>query len=287
MLTRRFTRVLLPLLFLIPHLPLHGGDPVTVVVEGRAVMEGITREQAKSAAIRQAYRNGIREALGVVVDAQSFVKDGLFTGEFVHAISHGHVVKETLLSQGIDTYQKTPESDPIPVYLVKMELTIVAEGGEPDPSFKVDARLNKAGFSEGEEMWVNVEATQDCWLMVLNIAANNDIAVLFPNDLQRDNFLKAGQVLQVPSERERALGIRFRVAPLPGHEKNREFIKVIATKRPIAFLEELEVRNGMTVFRNTQVALGELGQWLATVPVGERAEDLASYVVVAASQSEQ
>lgn len=257
------------------------GEPVTVTAEGRVVFENVTRDEAKSKAIRQAYKKGIRKAMGVEVQAQSFVRDGMFAGEFVHAISYGDIISEKILEQKFDVWQKTPDSDPLPVYYVKMELTIVAQEGMPDPTFKVDVSLNKTGFTAGDELWMNVRATKDCYIIVLNIAANNDIYVLYPNDYQPDNQLVKNQTLQIPSKAERESGLRIRVANLEGSSADREFIKVIATKRPIEFLDEIEEQNGVKVFKNTQVALTELGEWLSTLPVSERAEDLAAYSVIA------
>ena len=256
-------------------------EPVTVIAEGRVVFENLNRDEAKARAVRQAYKNGIREALGVVVQSQSFVKDGLFAGEFVHAISYGNVIAEKILEQKFDVWQKTPDSDPVPIYYVKMELTVQAQEGEPDPSFKVDVKLNKTGFTAGEEMWMTVRATQPCYIMVLNIDANNDIYPLFPNEHQPDHFLKPGEVLEIPPKARRELGLRIRVQNLPGHRQDREYIKVIATKRPICFLDEVEEKNGMKVFKNDQIALSELGQWLCTLRVDERAEDVAVYTITA------
>lgn len=256
-------------------------EPVTVIAEGRVVFENIDRDEAKARAVRQAYKNGIREALGVVVQSQSFVKDGLFAGEFVHAISYGNVIAEKMLEQKFDVWQETPDSDPVPIYYVKMELTVQAQEGEPDPGFKVDVKLNKSGFTAGEEMWMTVRATQPCYIMVLNIAANNDIYPLFPNEHQPDHFLQPGETLEIPPKARRELGLRIRVQNLPGHRQDREYIKVIATKRPIGFLDEVEEKNGVKVFKNDQIALSELGQWLSTLRVDERAEDVAGYTITA------
>jgi hypothetical protein len=65
-------------------------------------------------------------------------------------------------------------------------------------------------------------ATRDCYLTLLNIGTSGKLTVLFPNTEQRDNFIVAGRIYQIPSP-EAEFG--FQLQGPPGLEK----LKAIAT----------------------------------------------------------
>jgi len=276
------------LLCLLTGLPLAAQEiHKNIIGEGQAVINNITPEQAKAQAVRTAMQDGIVKVLGTRVSSAAFAKDALFAGEFVQAISYGHVIQDTILVEEIQSVT-TPDGKLTPVYYVKMEMDIQPESGEIDPAFKVDVKLNSNAFTAGEELVMTVRSTQPCYLTVLNIAADNSVYVLFPHPLHKDNRLTPEAPLQIPTDEEQRLGLHLRVYPLPGHQEDTEYIKVIATKDPVAFLdeveeaEEVEIARGLKImrFKNTDVALTELAQWLCTIPRNKRAEDLAPYVVV-------
>ena len=121
---------------------------------------------------------------------------------------------------------------------------------------------------------MKIQASGDCYITILNIDANDDIYVLFPNKYQPNNFLPANQIIHVPSDKERSLGIHFRMYTLPQHNSDEEFIMVIATRKPAPLLAEIgEGEEVFKKFKNDRLALTELARWLSTIPPDERAVD--------------
>lgn len=67
--------------------------------------------------------------------------------------------------------------------------------------FELSLISDKTVYKVGELATFTVRSGHDCHLTLINVAPNGEGTVIFPNDYQRDNFLKAGTELQVPGEK--------------------------------------------------------------------------------------
>jgi hypothetical protein len=72
--------------------------------------------------------------------------------------------------------------------------------------FPLTLTTNQPQYSENDLMTVTVQAARDCYLRLYVINAEQQVQQLFPNKWQPDNFIKAGQPVQIPGP-----GAKFRL----------------------------------------------------------------------------
>lgn len=64
--------------------------------------------------------------------------------------------------------------------------------------FPLRISANAAEYQEDDLMVVTVEAGRDCYLALYIIDAEQHVTQIFPNKWQQDNFIKAGDTVQIP-----------------------------------------------------------------------------------------
>ena len=99
--------------------------------------------------------------------------------------------------------------------------------GEPDPNFKLQATLDRRDYIEGDPINIEVSASKDCYLYIFNVASNDTVYVLLPNQYLNDNFIPKAQAINVPPKDS---SISYKTSLLPGKETDQELIKVLAIK---------------------------------------------------------
>ena len=266
------------LFFSIPLFSQENGKWVTC--SGDAAIQNISSEEAKIIALRKARIDAIEQVCGVSLQAETMVKDFQLAGDFIHSISYGHVVEEKYINwETITMPAENPNDPPILIYKVTMQAKVVSRNEKPDPSFKINLKLNRTAFQSGDEVVFKIKATQDCYLTILNLAANDSVYILFPNKFSEDNFLKKNSAVQIPDKKNRDQGFHIRVATLPGFKKNSEVVKIIATKQRIDFIDEIDLSSTFSPIGTPKMALTKLARWLSQIPVSERAEASAVYTV--------
>lgn len=251
-----------------------------VSCSGEALVQNVSYEEAQVLALRRARLDAIEKVCGVKLQAETLLMDFKLEGDFIHSISYGHVVEEKDISWKTETLSSDiPDSPPIIMLRVDMQANVVPEKRKPDPYFKAELKLNRSVFQSGDEVILNVKTTKNCYLIVLNLAANDSVYVLLPNKWQEDNFIPANKRIEIPDEKFRDLGFHIRVANLLGHEKDTELVKVIATKQKINFLDEIETSHAFGLMGTPRMAMTKLARWLSEIPISERAEATAMYTV--------
>lgn len=104
----------------------------------------------------------------------------------------------------------------------------VSKKGDPDPDFKIlKASLNQPAFYDGDELNLTLKVSQDCYITLLNIDADGNITMVFPNGYSKKSFVKAGQTVNIPGD------YNFNLNPsLPeGSRETAEILHIIATKK--------------------------------------------------------
>ncbi|MFQ5672496.1 MAG: DUF4384 domain-containing protein [Nitrospinales bacterium] len=104
------------------------------------------------------------------------------------------------------------------------------------PAFNVKVWVDQTDYRIGDTITFNIKSDRDCYLTLLDIGADGNITVIFPNKYRRDNFVEAGIVYQIPSP---GYGFRFDVQGPPGLER----IKAVATLTPGSPIE-LDLEQG-------------------------------------------
>lgn len=267
------------LLILFPSL-MQSQEKVWINGESSIVLEGsLTIDDAKQKALDQALADACIKGAGVDVKNMLFIlqssddpetKAMEYTKSSVSARilqMNEPVWKDTLIKVANDY-----------LHMLKVNVRVrVEKNVRKDPSFILYAQLNSENFREGEELNIRVKSTKDCYLTILNFAADNKIYTLLPNKKVKDNSIRADSLYSFPDDFsiKGAISKKFKLY-LPGGKNHcNEIIKIIATKNkyPIWGLFE----------ENTDFEYQYIGdyekfiKWLAKIPADEIAEFYLPY----------
>ena len=246
-----------------------------------------TQPQTKNLAIKEAHSQAVQEKCGVGIEETGMIINQLMATNILEHVSYGVVLDDSILKADVVTYRKS-DTELSVLYQLEMNVRVQCISGNPDPAFQIDLETNKNVFNTGEELILRISSTKDCYITVFNILENQEVVVLHPSFINKDNFIKGDSTIEIPSQADREMGVHLRVAPLPKYEKNREIIKVIATKERIDFLPhlktidspgEMEIAGGMTILKSSNFVIEELARWLVRIPPDQRTEDTAIYEV--------
>ncbi len=98
----------------------------------------------------------------------------------------------------------------------------------PKSRFKIDVWVDKgkgARYYVGERLTVYFKSNRDCYLTLFDFTPAGEVWQLFPDYWHQDNFIKAGNIYQIPAPGDNFV---FTVTGSPGEE----IIKAIATTIP-------------------------------------------------------
>lgn len=250
------------------------------ICTGEALVQNISNEEAQVIAKRKARLDAIEKVCGVQLQAESLVRNFMLAGDFIHSIAYGHVVEEKDIRWQTELIPpEDPSVPPVIKLIVTMNAKVKPVQEKPDPSFKVNLTLNRTSFDSGDEVIFTISFTQDCYITIINLAANDSVYVLFPNTYHKDNMISSKEKFTFPSRSDRESGFYIRVAALPEHKKDTEIVKVIATKKKVDFLFGLNMTEGFGLMGTPKMAITQLARHLSEIPVSERAEATEMYTV--------
>jgi hypothetical protein len=152
---------------------------------------------------------------------------------------------------------------------ITVKIKVGQQKGKSDPTFTIDANLNKDYFKEKDDLELQVTSSKDCHLTIFNIMSDGNVATIFPNKYRENNFLKANQKFNLPNANEKEFGLKFELNLLPNKQEDTEIIKIIATKYPINF----------KVNSNFQNAYEDLLHKLISIPKSDMEEIDLQYFV--------
>ena len=215
--------------------------PVTVEAEGLApFLLDMSLNEVRGRARDEARRNAIEQAVGVFLRGLSLMKNSQITDELVTAIARGVIEDEQWMDERIEELKEEKRPGlPMAVYHTQVKAAVRPVRVERRGDFDVRASLNKDVFQEGEEALIKIRATQPAHLYMFSVTQDGSVTVLMPNHYVRRNLVSPDQDIIFPNETLRSLGIKLRVMLGPGVKKATEYIKVIATRKPIEFFTEV------------------------------------------------
>ncbi len=220
-------------------------------------MENLSPQEALKSAKDKAYNKAL-EYEGINVNASSVFMESegnkKFTDIFAKYLST--CSKGTIINSSIVEERKYLKDNEVKLKLV-IKVTTGKQKEEKDPYFNLDASTNKTTLREGENLSLSIKCSKDCYITVLNIQSNNKINILFPNQIQDNNFLKKNEELILPTPKEINFGLEYIVSLLPSKEDDMELLKFIATKKPLNLIID---------FENDQRAFEKLQETLVNIP---------------------
>ena len=252
------------------------GDSWFQVTES-VIIENITPEKAKEIAIQKACKRAIEfysgiEISGRILNAQSESQNQILIDNFssiTQQTTKGFIIEKELLKDELISNGNQL------LKVITLKAKVDNQKGEKDPSFKITANLNRDYYKFGEEMELSVKSSKDCYLTILNICSNDSVYVILPNEYRKDNFVKSGELFQLPNSKDKEIGLYFPVSLLPNKIEDIEMIKVIATKQKIDFSSVYS----FSAYGTYQSAFIDLQKWLLLIPRDEIEElDLQYFI---------
>jgi hypothetical protein len=252
----------------------------TRTVEVTATVHGVGRtpEEARREALHRARDKAIAEVTGVQIAAQQLRLKSEASGAvhdafsyLVHTSTQGRIVRE-------EVSYRTELVDEIPIYRATLLAEVALEEGARDPGFTVDLRASPdtRTLRHGEGIAIEVTATRDSYLTVVNVRSDGAVAVLFPNRYDDDNRAPARLTVRLPRP---SRGFEMRARLNDGRAREYEQVLVIATLDPVPFHFEAS-DDEMVPETDRDAGLTALNRWLLQIPVNRRAEALWDYEVV-------
>jgi hypothetical protein len=252
----------------------------------RVAMSGtMTIEDAKRMAVNRALKQAVEETVGVEVSGSEFRQRGgderTLEDRFisvVNAQASGEIMRYEMLDSGVVTDRD------VPFYNVRVRAMVRPTASRTDPLFRASIWLNKTVFfaranrDSSDEIVVTVTPTKDAYITIFGVS-DDTVQLLFPNDLDSDNLVKASQKREFPSpEWRRYLTLRAELPP--GKKKVTELFYVVATREKVPFDGETFSSSGnVTTVRST---FQQLLAWLATIPPDQRTFAVEQFEIRAA-----
>lgn len=254
-------------------------DVTWVTVEGRALIEDISKEEARTRAIENAMRKAVHKAVGADVTAEGLLINFRLSGGIVEAVPYGKVVEKEVIQEGEEEAHQEGHERPSLIYKVKMKAGVVEETGGADPDFRLDASLNQSSFTDGDEMLLSIKSTKDCHVGVFIILDDEKIIRLIPNRFKRDNSLTANETFSFPDQEDKERGVKLKAHMPGGNDAVTETIYILALKQPLTF-DTTRYQEGIYGVYDGQTAfMQDLVTEIVSIPRGERAEKLLQYEI--------
>ena len=261
----------------VPSLPARNVQWVTV--EGIALMEDTSKEEARNRAMEDAMHKAVEQVVGINISVETLLVNLRLSGSIVGVIPYGRVVDKEIIEEGVEPILKKGQTVPSLQYRVRMKVIVAAETTGADPYFRVNASLNRPSFNDGDEMLITIKPTKDCYVSVFIILEDEKVIRLIPNRLKKDNFLKADQTFSFPDNDDKTKGIKLRVHMPEEKDAVTETIYILALEQPLksnaaGFQESIYgIYNGETAF------IKDLIKENIAIPPGKRAEKLMQYQI--------
>ena len=252
------------------------GDGWFQVTES-VMIENITPEKAKEIAIQKACTKAIEfysgiEISGQILNIQAENQNQILIDNFssiTQQTAQGIIIEKEIIKDEIISRENRL------IKVVTIKVKVDKQKGEKDLSFQITANLNRDYFKDDEEMELSIKSSKDCYLTILNICSNDSVYVIFPNKFRNDNFIKSGELFQLPNSNDKKIGLYFPVSLLPNKNDDFEMIKVIATKQKIDFSSVYS----LSAYGTYQSALNDLQKWLLKIPRNEIEEIDLQYFI--------
>ncbi len=110
----------------------------------------------------------------------------------------------------------------------------------PDPTKDLDVKIwidrgTGALYRTGENIEVFFRTNKDAYVAIYNITADGQVQLLFPNAYDRDNFVRGGRDISLPTA-SASQRYRLQVRGAPG----KEILQIVASTEPLKFLDRLQ-----------------------------------------------
>ncbi len=164
-------------------------------------------------------------------------------------------------------------------FSVVLEKLLSLEAAES--AFEVEVWTDKASYTIGEEVTFFFRTNRDAFLSLLDIGTSGELRVLFPNPFQKTNFVRAGQIVTIPSASpSKGEAFSITVEGPTGLER----IKAIATTFPLPIADSVPQDAFLRVSRENTRSVSLLQTTIQQLWGGVWAGSYAEINIVEAAQ---
>jgi hypothetical protein len=252
---------------------------IWVTVEATAPVVSGDTKKARQQAISAAERQAVAEALAKGISVETLLVNLRLSGSIVGAIPHGKVVEKKILEERLAKAADGDAGNQKQLFRVRIKAGVAREANSEEPSFHLQAAINRSVFKEGDELQIQVRSTKDCYFAIFNILEDQKVIRLLPNYLSQKNFLSTNENYEFPGSKDRKKGLKL-IAHLPDKKTTTtESIYILALTRPFE-LKSIKVQEGIFgVFNGKTVFMKDLIREVVGIPLKNRAEVLMQYEI--------
>lgn len=250
---------------------------VWVKATGEAtLLESKTVRDVKKEALSNARRAAVEHVVGVNIQSNKLLRDTDTDSDFIDLISSwssGQVLDEVIEGWQTEQVRVKELALPLTIYRVHINAEVAVQEGDADPNFKLKADLNREVFKDGDPVKVTIAVSKDCYVNVFVITEQSEVYQIFPNSYSKNNFMEAGKTMVFPAASDIKNGVDLRAVLLPEHKKAKEAVKVIATRKPLAFIAGTFTEGvGIKAYQSGSASLKTLMRELIDIPPAQKVE---------------
>ncbi len=152
-----------------------------------------------------------------------------------------------------------------------------ATAGDDKPKIEFKIKDDKGIYVPGETLRFTFKADKDCYLLVIDHGTDGALVQIFPNDFNKDSFVKRGTTITLPPDKGTYL---FRVLGPSGAEKVEAYASTVPFKS-LKSLKSAKTKNmgGYYVFDDSKAFLKELDSEMKTALKDKASRGKAEFYV--------
>lgn len=261
-----------------------------VETEGRYIGANVTPEEGQKRALELARSEAIKKAVGVRITEETFrsvseSQIGDKQNDYFDIFSRlGRSTSTGKILEEKYEFQTLVENN-FPVYYVKLNALVAEEKGEPDPNFKVNIFMPREVFydrgnkQKSDNLEFKIDASEDCYIYLFNILANDSVQLLIPNNYLKDNYFLPANAEQEYEKKIRSMGMSFTVGLPPGKVSQTEALYVVALKEKNDFTSVNLSKDDFSVIPTYKAAITDIMNWLIQINPNKRTEYFKSFEI--------
>lgn len=167
------------------------------------------------------------------------------------------------------------EDDVILKDLTVEQVAAYKVGSQKQSSLQVTASIDRADltYARGDILKLRVKTNEDAYVTVFNVGPKGKVTQIYPNNFQKDNFVKANREVEIPSADSKA---EIKIAGDLGGE----VVKVFATNKQLKIVPEGVATPGQ-VFLSVKESVPEIVRNLEVTASAAPAPEKVSIVSLA------
>jgi len=241
-------------------------------VKGYGSAVGTDMAVTRTVAINRAEADALRQA-GIELRATEFrrktesgdeVTD--FYSQFAESSTRGLILEE----RNVFVHRPVSIGDGLDEYRIDVELeaNIVVQNGEPDPGFHVQLESDRESYDENEPVHLMITSSRSGYLVLFHIA-NDSLALLLPNAVTRQNYIRADTTFIFPPNENYSLAMWVN----PGRKASDETFVAVVTLENIPFAKPDRMMITGRQLDLRQDLRTSYAKWLHKIPADRRTSD--------------